>query len=111
MTEGPEQSPAIPTVAYPSRPTWITPLTVIICVGVFIGLLMQGDYESEEALARFGLLSADRIWDGAYWGLFTPAFIHFEIWHICTSRCKGYIFSRADRLHFFVCFCPIAFLF
>jgi rhomboid protease GluP len=85
MTEGPEQSPSIPTVASPSRPTWITPLAGIICIGVFVGLLMQGDYESEEALARFGLLSAERIWDGAYRGLFTPAFIHFEIWHIALN--------------------------
>ena len=85
MTEGPEQSPATPAAAPPSGPTWITPLAGMICIGIFIGLLVQNDYESEEALARFGLFAADRIWDGAYWGLFTPAFIHFEIWHLALN--------------------------
>jgi GlpG protein len=28
------------------------------------------------------MYTAPQIWDGAYWGLLTTAFLHFEIWHI-----------------------------
>ena len=85
MTDDPEPSAEIPTGAVPGHPAWTTPLAVMICIGVFMGLLMQGDYESPQARARFGLLSPDKIWDGACWGLVTSAFIHFEIWHIALN--------------------------
>ncbi len=69
----------------PSTPTfhpWFSYLAITACIGVFFGLAFQNDYESREALAIFGYLPADSIWNGGYWALVTSAFVHFELWHV-----------------------------
>lgn len=37
---------------------------------------------SWDALARWGYPSADRIWDGAYWGLLSSTLVHLAMWHL-----------------------------
>ncbi|WP_035609694.1 rhomboid family intramembrane serine protease [Haloferula sp. BvORR071] len=76
-TDAPEIGPAA------QRQTWITPLFVMICVGIHIGLLMREDRYTWETLARFGHLTAERIWgEGGYWAILTTTFVHLEIWHL-----------------------------
>jgi GlpG protein len=70
-----------PSPASVTRP-WATLLSVIACIGIFAGLAAQNDYESPEALSKFGYLPADSIWNGGYWALVTSTFVHFEIWHL-----------------------------
>lgn len=66
----------------PTAQAWVTCLAIAACIGVFLGIAAQNDFESWEALAKFGYLPADSIWDGSYWALITSAFVHLEIWHI-----------------------------
>jgi len=70
---------------HPSTSTfhpWITYLSIIACIGIFLGLAAQNDYESWDTLAKFGYLPADSIWNGGYWALVTSAFVHFALWHV-----------------------------
>ena len=79
MMDG-EPNPGTPPVKQVQ--TWITPLLLMICIGIHIGLLMRDDRESWEALARFGYLPAARVWEGGWWALVSSAFVHLEIWHV-----------------------------
>ena len=59
----------------------VTMAAIAACIAVFIGL---GSTQSDlwRDLAKWGLLSPDSIYEGAWWGLVTSAFVHREIWHI-----------------------------
>ncbi len=61
---------------------WVSYLSIIACIGIFLGLAAQNDYESWDTLAKFGYLPADSIWNGGYWALVTSAFVHFALWHL-----------------------------
>lgn len=61
---------------------WITYLTITACVFVHIGLSFEQNLVSNKTLAQYGVLTADRIWHGAYWSLVTSAFVHIESWHL-----------------------------
>lgn len=61
---------------------WVSILAIVACVGIYLGLAVEDDYESWETLARFGYLPAESIWNGAYWPLFTSVFVHFGLWHV-----------------------------
>ena len=61
---------------------WVSRLAIVACIGIFLGLAIQNDYESWETLSNFGYLTADSIWNGGYWALFTSAFVHFALWHV-----------------------------
>ncbi|PQO25363.1 hypothetical protein C5Y96_23770 [Blastopirellula marina] len=83
MSDG-TASTAEPTDATP-KPTaqpWVTRLAVVACIGIFLGITAQNDFESWESLAKFGYLPADSIWDGGYWALVTSAFVHLALWHV-----------------------------
>lgn len=71
-----------PTTAQPTTQPWISRLAIVACIGVFLGLAAQNDYESREALSKFGYLPADSIWNGGYWALVTSAFVHLALWHL-----------------------------
>lgn len=89
----PASSPVAPAPAAPSaqllppqrsatgRP-WVTVLAIAACIGVFLGLNNQRQPISWEALSKFGVLPADQIWEGSYWGLVCSAFAHIELWHL-----------------------------
>lgn len=81
--------PLAPTPAQPPAPQrpatgrpWVTVLAIVACIGVFLGLNSQRQPMSWEALSKFGLLRADRIWDGGYWALVCSAFAHIKLWHL-----------------------------
>ncbi len=61
---------------------WVSMLAVFSCALIYLALMVQGGYESWESLSGFGYHHAKSMWEGAYWALFTSAFVHFEIWHI-----------------------------
>ncbi len=61
---------------------WVSRLSIIACIGIFLGLAYQNDYESWETLSRFGYLPAVSVWNGGYWALVTSAFVHFALWHV-----------------------------
>ena len=61
---------------------WFSYLSIIACIGVFVGLASKNDYESWETLAEFGYLPADSIWNGGYWALVSSTFVHFALWHV-----------------------------
>lgn len=63
----------------------VTWLYVLVCVAIYLGLLIVNDYESPETLAKFGFVHADQIWGGAWWGLVSPAAVHFDLWHIALN--------------------------
>lgn len=65
-----------------ARRPWVSIAAVIACVAVFVGLSIQNDFESVDALARWGYVPAASIWQGALWGLVTCAFVHFGLWHL-----------------------------
>jgi len=61
---------------------WVSRLSIVACIGIFLGLAVQDDYESWETLSKFGYLPANSIWNGGYWALVTSAFVHLALWHV-----------------------------
>lgn len=45
----------------------------------------SGGQPSWESLATWGYLPPQRVWDGAYWGLVSSAFVHLALWHLAFS--------------------------
>ncbi|AMV30945.1 Rhomboid protease GlpG [Pirellula sp. SH-Sr6A] len=65
--------------------SWVTGVSCLICVGVFLGLGAAEDANTWDRLSQFGYLPAHAIWDGQYWALITSAFVHIEIWHLALN--------------------------
>jgi rhomboid protease GluP len=61
---------------------WISGLSVVACVAIYLGISAQGELESWEAISKFGYLPADSVWSGAWWALVSSALVHFELWHL-----------------------------
>jgi GlpG protein len=61
---------------------WVSRVAVVACIGIFLGLAFQNDYESWESVSKWGYLPATSIWDGAYWALVSSVFVHFALWHV-----------------------------
>ena len=74
-----ESPPAAPVVI--TKRTWVTWSAVLICVGVFVGLNLEGDKHSWAVLSRFGFLPPEQIWAGAWWGTMTSTFVHIAPVH------------------------------
>ena len=66
----------------PTGRPWVTWLSVVACLAIFVGLHVQDNNGSRDSLGKFGYLPANAVWDGAYWALISSAFVHFEIWHV-----------------------------
>jgi GlpG protein len=75
-------APSTAATTASSHQPWISRLAVVVCLGVFLGLAMQNNNRSLEALSKVGYLPADAIWHGGYWALVSSAFVHCEIWHV-----------------------------
>jgi GlpG protein len=89
----PSPAPATPPQAKPRKP-WLTWLIVAACLTVFAGVRLSGDEATWEHFARWGAPSATKIWHGAYWGLITSAFVHFEVWHLAFNLYWLWVFGR-----------------
>lgn len=59
--------------------TWIV---CAICVLIFLGIMIEWDGESSEALTKWGYYTGFEVRDGALWGLFTSAFVHLDVLHL-----------------------------
>jgi GlpG protein len=51
-------------------------------VAVFIGIHTDTGGKEGEILLRWGWLPPQRVYDGAYWVLFSSVFVHVEFWHL-----------------------------
>lgn len=77
---------------------WVSCLSIVTCVAIFVGLVAQNDYESWDALSKFGYLPADSIWKGGYWALISSAFVHVAIWHLAFNMYWLWVLgSRLER--------------
>jgi membrane associated rhomboid family serine protease len=76
-----ENPPAPPIVI--SRPTWATWVFFFACVGIFVGINLQDSDKKYTwaVLERFGFFPAHVIWEGAWWGAVTSAFVHINLIH------------------------------
>jgi GlpG protein len=70
------------TTSRPGKTPWVSLSAIAICVAVFLGLAINGDHQSWDTLAKFGLLPASSIWEGGYWALGTSALVHIALWHL-----------------------------
>lgn len=75
---------------------WVTRLAAAACTVIFLGLQAEGESASVESLEKFGCFPATAIWDGAWWGLISSAFVHFEIWHVAFNVC--WLWALGSRL-------------
>ena len=82
LSESDDAGAATSTTTESTTQPWICRLVIVVCVGIFLGLAAQDDYESWETVSKFGYLPADSIWNGGYWALITSACVHFALWHV-----------------------------
>jgi len=66
----------------PSGKPWITYSVIVICVGICAYFNMYQESALYTRLTEVLIPSSILIWSGAYWGLLTSAFVHFDIWHV-----------------------------
>lgn len=62
-----------------------TPGTVVACAAailIFVGVSSLGPNPSWSQVGKWGYLPAEQIWGGAFWGLISTAFVHFQLWHL-----------------------------
>src|ERR1700761_2885776 len=73
-----------PIASTPLRPrfTPCTWLACAACIVVFIGINVESGTGTWESFSKWGYYPPHRIRDGAFWGFFTPVFVHLEIWHV-----------------------------
>ena len=74
-----------------------TPATVVACavaIIVFVGISALGPDPSWSQVSRWGYVPAEQIWDGAYWGLISSAFVHFQLWHLAFNLYWLWRFGR-----------------
>ena len=66
----------------PGGKPWITYSVIAICVAICAYLNLSQDSAFYTRLTEVLIPSSIIIWSGAYWGLLTSAFVHFDIWHV-----------------------------
>ncbi|MGA2258451.1 MAG: rhomboid family intramembrane serine protease, partial [Thermoguttaceae bacterium] len=64
-----------------TRP-WVTYAVIAVCAFVFLGLNMESNPDTWEALEKWGVCSPDKVWKGAYWSLISSVAVHRAIWHL-----------------------------
>lgn len=82
MADSPAPPPVVAPAAAKPRIPFLTWIVCALCGAVFLGLHQTADPYSWDALSKWGACQADRIRDGAVWGLVTSVFVHIEIWHV-----------------------------
>ncbi|RBP40450.1 GlpG protein [Roseimicrobium gellanilyticum] len=63
-----------------TKPTWVTWAAFFACIGIFIGVNLE-ETKSLEVLSRFGFFTAERIWEGLWWGTMSSTFVHINLIH------------------------------
>jgi membrane associated rhomboid family serine protease len=67
----------------PSGKPWITYSVIAVCVGICAYFNLSQESAAVYTWLREILIpSSIIIWSGAYWGLLTSAFVHFDVWHV-----------------------------
>ena len=75
---------------------WFSRIFLVVSVAIWLGLNAEDDLESWEVVAQYGFLPADAVFNGAWWGLVTSAFVHIEIWHLAFNM--FWLWSLGSRL-------------
>ncbi len=66
----------------PGGKSWITYSAIAICLAICAYFNLSQESALYTRLTEFLIPSNIIIWSGAYWGLLTSAFVHFDIWHV-----------------------------
>ena len=66
----------------PGERPWVTYLAIGVCAAICAYFNLPRESSSHLPIAEFLVPSSFSMWSGAYWGLLTSAFVHFEAWHI-----------------------------
>ncbi len=79
-----------------SRLPIVTILLCSFCSLLYVAIAdRSGGRFSWETVARWGYLPPDRIWNGAYWGLVSSAFVHLALWHVVFNVYWLWMLGRA----------------
>jgi rhomboid protease GluP len=94
-----EQSPVrLPAKRVTLRSMIVASIAVVICVVIFLGISSESDRTSWAALAHWGVLPSNAIYDGNYWALVSSAFAHADAWHLLSNLPWLWIFgNRLER--------------
>jgi membrane associated rhomboid family serine protease len=66
----------------PAEQLWITYSVIAICVVICAYLNLSEESSSYSRITEGLIPSSVLVWSGAFWGLLTSAFVHFDVWHI-----------------------------
>jgi len=105
-TVQPRQLPRLPIV---------TVSLIGICVAVFIILTLKGGSQNTLVLLRYGAKDSGLIWEGQYWRLITPIFLHAGLTHLLLNafslfQMGGLIELMYGKLRMLVIFMASGFL-
>ena len=76
----------------------LTTIAVVAYVVIFFGISSEPDRASWAALAHWGGLPSNAIYDGGYWALVSSAFVHADAWHLLDNFPWLWLFgSRFER--------------
>lgn len=77
-----------------SRERPATSALIAINAAVFVGLTIAGGSQDLAVLIRFGALVHHLVWEGQYWRLVTPMFIHIGLLHFLLNSYALLILGR-----------------
>lgn len=76
------EGPHAQLLAQPLMRSGITYSLIAVCVAIYAYLNLSQESSLSRQITEFLLPSGVIIWSGAYWGLLTTAFVHYDFWHI-----------------------------
>ena len=83
----------------------VTSTLIAINAVVFVALELLGGSTDITVLVRFGALVHQKVWDGEYWRVFTPMFLHIGILHFLFNTYALLILGRVvEQLLGSLCF-------
>lgn len=80
------------------RNPWLTFISITAMLFVFLRIEAKRQFDEKVAVAQWGAVGGNEVWNGNYLGLLAPALVHLELWHLALNVLWIWVLgSRLER--------------